>query len=61
MSAYTVPQILYFFIPAYVGNMCPVLVRHRFASLARPIDGGSLPDKSRRNCPRQGMLTPFVP
>ncbi|MGE0823786.1 MAG: CDP-archaeol synthase [Candidatus Binatia bacterium] len=37
---YPILQILYFFIPAYVGNMAPVLVRNWFAVLAQPIDGG---------------------
>jgi CDP-2,3-bis-(O-geranylgeranyl)-sn-glycerol synthase len=33
-------QILYFFFPAYLANMSPVLVRGRFTPLAIPIDGG---------------------
>jgi CDP-2,3-bis-(O-geranylgeranyl)-sn-glycerol synthase len=33
-------QVLYFFLPAYVANMSPVLVRRRFDGLAIPIDGG---------------------
>jgi len=33
-------QVLYFFLPAYVANMSPVLVRGRFNVLAIPIDGG---------------------
>ena len=32
--------VLYFFVPAYVANMSPVVVRNRFPSLAAPIDGG---------------------
>jgi CDP-2,3-bis-(O-geranylgeranyl)-sn-glycerol synthase len=33
-------QVLYFFVPAYLANMAPVLVQGRFVVLARPIDGG---------------------
>jgi CDP-2,3-bis-(O-geranylgeranyl)-sn-glycerol synthase len=33
-------QILYYFLPAYLANMSPVLVRPWFRALARPIDGG---------------------
>jgi CDP-2,3-bis-(O-geranylgeranyl)-sn-glycerol synthase len=33
-------QVLYFFLPAYLANMSPVLVRRRFNALAIPIDGG---------------------
>lgn len=33
-------QVLYFFVPAYLANMAPVLVRRRLARLAIPIDGG---------------------
>lgn len=33
-------QVLYFFLPAYLANMSPVLVRGRFNVLAVPIDGG---------------------
>jgi CDP-2,3-bis-(O-geranylgeranyl)-sn-glycerol synthase len=33
-------QILYFFLPAYLANMSPVLVRRRLNDLAVPIDGG---------------------
>jgi CDP-2,3-bis-(O-geranylgeranyl)-sn-glycerol synthase len=33
-------QTLWFFLPAYVGNMAPVLMGDSFESLARPIDGG---------------------
>ncbi|MBM4268864.1 MAG: CDP-archaeol synthase [Deltaproteobacteria bacterium] len=35
-----IPAVLYFFVPAYVANMSPVLVRNHFHSLAAPIDGG---------------------
>jgi len=31
---------LYFFVPAYLANMAPVLVQGHFESLATPIDGG---------------------
>ena len=33
-------QVLYFFLPAYLANMSPVLVRGWFSALAIPIDGG---------------------
>jgi len=33
-------DVLYFFIPAYVANITPVLVRGRFERLAKPIDAG---------------------
>jgi CDP-2,3-bis-(O-geranylgeranyl)-sn-glycerol synthase len=33
-------QVLYFFLPAYLANMSPVLVKPWFRALARPIDGG---------------------
>ena len=33
-------QVLWFFVPAFLANMSPVLVRRRFACLAMPIDGG---------------------
>ena len=33
-------QVLYFFLPAYLANMSPVLIRGRFEALAVPIDGG---------------------
>ncbi len=32
---------LYFFVPAYVANMAPVLVKGRFTALDRPLDGGA--------------------
>jgi CDP-2,3-bis-(O-geranylgeranyl)-sn-glycerol synthase len=39
-QAQAVLQILYFFLPAYLANMSPVLVRPWLRSLAVPIDGG---------------------
>jgi CDP-2,3-bis-(O-geranylgeranyl)-sn-glycerol synthase len=33
-------RTLYFFLPAYVANMAPVLVQGVLVPLARPIDGG---------------------
>lgn len=33
-------QVLWFFVPAFLANMSPVLVQRRFAFLAVPIDGG---------------------
>jgi CDP-2,3-bis-(O-geranylgeranyl)-sn-glycerol synthase len=38
--AYEVLQVLYFFLPAYLANMSPVLIGRRFGALAIPIDGG---------------------
>jgi CDP-2,3-bis-(O-geranylgeranyl)-sn-glycerol synthase len=35
-----VARVLYFFLPAYLGNMSPALVTPWFARLAVPIDGG---------------------
>jgi len=35
-----VVQVLWLFVPAYLANMAPVLVRGHFEALARPIDGG---------------------
>lgn len=35
-----VVQVLWLFVPAYLANMTPVLVRGHFEALARPIDGG---------------------
>jgi CDP-2,3-bis-(O-geranylgeranyl)-sn-glycerol synthase len=35
-----VARVLYFFVPAYLANMSPVLVRRWFVGLATPIDGG---------------------
>jgi CDP-2,3-bis-(O-geranylgeranyl)-sn-glycerol synthase len=37
---HSVLQVLYFFLPAYLANMSPVLVGRRFSALAIPIDGG---------------------
>ena len=39
-QAQTVLQILYFFLPAYLANISPVLVRPWLRSLAVSIDGG---------------------
>lgn len=33
-------QVLWFFMPAYVANMAPVLIGGHLASLAVPLDGG---------------------
>jgi CDP-2,3-bis-(O-geranylgeranyl)-sn-glycerol synthase len=38
--AQKVVQILYFFLPAYLANMTPVLMRPWLHALAVPIDGG---------------------
>ena len=38
--AYDVLQVLYFFLPAYLANMSPVLIGRRFSALAIPMDGG---------------------
>jgi CDP-2,3-bis-(O-geranylgeranyl)-sn-glycerol synthase len=35
-----VARVLYFFVPAYLANMSPVLVQGWFGRLATPIDGG---------------------
>ena len=32
--------MLYLFLPAYLANMSPVLIRRRLTALAIPIDGG---------------------
>jgi CDP-2,3-bis-(O-geranylgeranyl)-sn-glycerol synthase len=37
----TTLQVLYFFVPAYVANMAPVLVGKRLAFLAVPLDFGA--------------------
>jgi CDP-2,3-bis-(O-geranylgeranyl)-sn-glycerol synthase len=37
---YEVLQALWFFVPAFLANMSPVLVRRRVVRLAVPIDGG---------------------
>ena len=36
----SVVEVLYFFLPAYLANMSPVLVRPWFCGLAVPVDGG---------------------
>ncbi len=38
--AFDIIQVLYLFVPAYVANMSPVLVKRRFERFAVPIDGG---------------------
>ena len=40
--AHALLQVLYFFLPAYLANMSPVLVRGRFSALAIPIDNGQM-------------------
>lgn len=40
MDAGTWLRVLYFFVPAYVANMSPVLVKPWLPLLAAPIDGG---------------------
>lgn len=40
LKAQAILQVLYFFLPAYLANMSPVLVGRRFSALAIPIDGG---------------------
>lgn len=40
IAAHEVLAVLYFFLPAYVANMSPVLVHGHFESLAVPIDAG---------------------
>jgi CDP-2,3-bis-(O-geranylgeranyl)-sn-glycerol synthase len=35
-----IARVLYFFVPAYLANMSPVLVQRWFLGLAKPIDGG---------------------
>jgi CDP-2,3-bis-(O-geranylgeranyl)-sn-glycerol synthase len=37
---HAVLQVLWFFVPAYLANMSPVLVQGWFQRLATPIDGG---------------------
>jgi CDP-2,3-bis-(O-geranylgeranyl)-sn-glycerol synthase len=37
-----IAAVLYFFVPAYLANMSPVLVQQWFTPLARPIDGGRM-------------------
>ena len=36
----TIYQVVYFFLPAYLANMAPVVVVGHFLRLAGPIDGG---------------------
>jgi len=38
--ARVVAQMLYFFVPAYLANMSPVLIRRLFPAWRAPIDGG---------------------
>jgi CDP-2,3-bis-(O-geranylgeranyl)-sn-glycerol synthase len=38
--AHEVLQVLWFFVPAYLANMSPVLVQGWFQRLATPMDGG---------------------
>ena len=40
IRAHQVLQVLWFFVPAYLANMSPVVVQGRFQRLATPIDGG---------------------
>ena len=40
IRSHQVLQVLWFFVPAYLANMSPVLVRGWFQRLATPIDGG---------------------
>lgn len=40
MTKQEIAAVLYFFVPAYVANMSPVLVQKWFTALATPIDGG---------------------
>lgn len=37
-----IARVLYFFVPAYLANMSPVLVHGWFEGLATPIDGGRM-------------------
>jgi len=39
--ALTTLRVLYFFVPAYVANMAPVLIGNRLTFLARPLDFGT--------------------
>lgn len=39
-DTHAVLEVLYFFVPAYLANMSPVLVGRWFSALAVPIDGG---------------------
>jgi CDP-2,3-bis-(O-geranylgeranyl)-sn-glycerol synthase len=40
IDAHEVLPVLWFFLPAYLANMSPVLVQGRFERLATPMDGG---------------------
>lgn len=42
MESFTtdVLRVLYFFLPAYLANMAPVVARGHFKALAAPLDGG---------------------
>lgn len=40
IDTHAVLQVLYFFVPAYLANVSPVLVSRWFTALAVPIDGG---------------------
>jgi CDP-2,3-bis-(O-geranylgeranyl)-sn-glycerol synthase len=40
MTLHDILCVLYFFVPAYLANTSPVLVRGWFPALATPIDGG---------------------
>ncbi len=40
IDTHPVLQVCYFFMPAYLANMSPVLVSRWFSALAVPIDGG---------------------
>ena len=41
MWAVSILQVLYFFVPAYLANMAPVLVGNRLCALAVPLDFGA--------------------
>ena len=40
--SHEVLQVLYFFVPAYLANMAPVLVQGHLVRLDRPLDGGRM-------------------
>lgn len=40
IDTWAVLRVFYFFVPAYLANMSPVLVRRWWSALAVPIDGG---------------------
>jgi CDP-2,3-bis-(O-geranylgeranyl)-sn-glycerol synthase len=42
IDAHEVLRVLWFFVPAYLANMSPVLVQAWFQGLATPMDGGRL-------------------